>query len=127
MNDSAEPLRVLIVDDEAIIADSLVAIFSRAGYESRAAYSAEHAIALIELWPPHFAILDVFLPGMNGIDLAIRMKAELPSCRLILFSGQASTSDLLEQARQNGHALQVIPKPVHPDELLRLLSPDTTN
>ena len=79
---------------------------------------------MIDQWPPQFAILDVFLPGMNGIDLAIRLKAELPSCRLTLFSGQASTSDLLEQARQEGHSLEILPKPVHPDELLRILASD---
>jgi CheY-like chemotaxis protein len=67
---SAGKKRVLIVDDEHIIADTLVAIFSGAGYESRAAYSAEGALGLIPSWPPQLAIVDVILPGMNGIDFA---------------------------------------------------------
>jgi DNA-binding NtrC family response regulator len=122
-----QPRRVLIVDDEPMISDSLAMIFTRAGYEARAAYSAEHALALIELWPPDLAILDVYLPGMNGIDLAIHLKAHLPGCKLVLFSGQSATSDLLEQARRDGHLLEVMAKPVHPDELLRLVAANTSN
>ncbi len=124
MPDSPEATRILIVDDERIIADSLALIFSRAGYEARVAYSAEHALGLIDIWEPQLAIIDVYLPAMNGVDLAIRLKGELPDCRLTLFSGQASTNDLIEQARRDGHALEVIPKPIHPDELLRILASD---
>jgi DNA-binding NtrC family response regulator len=124
MPESTETTRILIVDDERIIADSLVLIFTRAGYEARAAYSAEHALGLIDLWQPDLAIIDVYLPAMNGVDLAVRLKAELPSCRLTLFSGQASTNDLVERARRDGHALEVLPKPIHPDELLRILASD---
>jgi CheY-like chemotaxis protein len=118
----AEAARLLIVDDEPIIADTLATIFTQAGYEAKAAYSAEEALALIEYWIPDLAILDVFLPGMNGIDLAIRLKAEVPSCKLTLFSGQAATIDLLETARRDGHALEIISKPVHPSDLLNLLA-----
>jgi CheY-like chemotaxis protein len=119
---SEERTRLLIVDDERIIADTLVTIFLQAGYEARAAYSAEEALALIGEWAPDLALLDVYLPRMNGIDLAVRLKAEVPTCRLTLFSGQSSTNDLLDKARSDGHALDIIPKPVHPTELLSLLA-----
>jgi DNA-binding response OmpR family regulator len=122
MLDSAESIRLLIVDDERLIADTLATIFRNEGYDARAAYSAEEALALIDSWIPELAILDVYLPGMNGIDLAIRLKAEVPSCRITLFSGQSSSNDLLDQARRDGHALDIIPKPVHPSELLSLLA-----
>jgi CheY-like chemotaxis protein len=114
--------RLLIVDDEPIIAGTLNLIFRNAGYDTRAASSAEQALALIEDWQPDLALLDVYLPGMNGIDLAIRLKALLPACRVTLFSGQACTTELLDRARRDGHDLSVVPKPVHPDELLRLMS-----
>jgi hypothetical protein len=55
---------------------------------------------------------------MNGIDLAIQLKAEYPDCRLSLFSGQALTGDLLELARQNGHSFEILAKPVAPGEFL---------
>jgi CheY-like chemotaxis protein len=55
---------------------------------------------------------------MNGIDLAVLLKAEYPSCRLILFSGHIETGDLLESALKGGHAFDILAKPVHPTELL---------
>jgi CheY-like chemotaxis protein len=118
--------RVLIVDDEHVIADTLVTIFSTTGLDAMAVYSAEEALTLIPEWRPHVAIIDVHLPGMNGIDLAIRLKAEYPSCRLTLFSGYSSTVDLLEKARLDGHTLEVLAKPVHPTELLSLIARELT-
>jgi CheY-like chemotaxis protein len=127
MQDSAESTRLMIVDDERIIADTLATIFLHAGYEARAVYSAEDALKLVDSWIPDLALLDVQLPGMNGIDLAIRLKAEHPGCRITLFSGFASTVDLVEKAREDGHALEVLAKPVHPDELLSLLASQRAN
>jgi DNA-binding response OmpR family regulator len=80
MSSPIELKRVLFVDDERLIADTLAIIFSSQGYETRAVYCAEQALELISDWLPHLAIIDVQLPGMNGIDLAIRLKAEYPDC-----------------------------------------------
>ena len=76
--------RILIVDDERVIADSLAAIFERQGYRARAAYSAEEALQIIAQWPPRLAILDVVLPGMNGIDLALLIKSGYPDIAVML-------------------------------------------
>lgn len=110
--------KVLIVDDERLIADTLAVIFEKHGYETRTARLAEEAIELVNTWPPDLAIVDVVLPKMNGIDLAILLKAEYPACRVLLLSGQAATSDLLAAATASGHGLEVIAKPVHPSILL---------
>jgi DNA-binding NtrC family response regulator len=110
--------RVLIVDDERLITDTLVTIFSQRGYESKDVYSAEQALLVMEDWLPALVIIDVLLPAMNGIDLAIRIKSQWPECQLSLFSGQAATGDLLETAMRNGHRFDVVVKPVHPSELL---------
>ena len=110
--------RVLIVDDERVITDTIVTIFTQAGYDSRGVYSAEQALLEMEDWPPALVIIDVLLPAMNGIDLAIRIKAQWPGCYLSLFSGQAATTDLLETATRNGHRFDVVAKPIHPTELL---------
>jgi CheY-like chemotaxis protein len=118
MSSSFEPKRVLFVDDERLIADTLAIIFSNRGYETRAVYSAEQALEMISGWLPNLAIIDVRLPGMNGVDLAIRLRAEYPDCKVSLLSGQASTNDLLELARQNGHSFDILAKPVPPEELI---------
>lgn len=116
--------RVLIVDDAPVISDTLLKIFTNAGYDARAVYSAEEAIALVRTthWIPQFTLVDVQLPGMNGVDLAILLKAECPHCTISLFSGHATTSDLLEAAAKKGHVFEVVAKPVHPEHLLTLAS-----
>jgi DNA-binding NtrC family response regulator len=114
--------KVLIVDDEVPIADSLAMIFAARGFDVRATYSAESAIEVISLWQPDLAILDVILPGMNGIDLAIATRTNYPSCRIILFSGNADTSTLLEQAARKGYSFDVLAKPVHPELMLEAAS-----
>jgi DNA-binding response OmpR family regulator len=68
--------------------------------------------------PPELLISDVVLPGMSGIDLAIALKRIYPDCRIILFSGQEATSDLLASANSRGHHFSLLKKPIHPTELL---------
>ena len=116
--------RVLIVDDERIVAETLAIIFTNAGYETRAVESAEAALELLETerWVPQWAIIDVHLPGRNGIDLAIALKAKYPEVSVSLFSGREATANLVEEARQQGHSFDVIAKPVHPAILLEMAS-----
>lgn len=110
--------RILIVDDESAIADTLQMIFQMQRYDARVAYSAERAAELISQWEPELAILDVILPEMNGIDLAIVIKENYPQCHVLLFSGHTNTSMLLEEAGRKGHNFEVLAKPVMPDLML---------
>jgi CheY-like chemotaxis protein len=109
---------VLIVDDQSVICMTLAWIFRGKGYETRTAGSAEDALALLEAWIPHIAILDVSLPGMDGVDLAIHLKVLCPDCRLLLISGQPDSIESLKRAQDNGHTLELLPKPVSPTFLL---------
>lgn len=109
---------VLVVDDESVIADTLAEILRRSGYAAVAAYDAAGALETALLKPPEMLITDVVLPGMNGIELAIQIKRIFPDCKTLLFSGQASTSDLLASANQAGHHFTLLSKPVHPKDLL---------
>ena len=110
--------RVLIVDDEKVIAITLARIFSSKGYDARTAYSAEDALPLLDDWAPDLAVLDVSLPGMNGVDLAIGLKALRPNCRILLISGKPETLEVVERAGRSGHVLELIAKPVPPAFLL---------
>jgi DNA-binding response OmpR family regulator len=109
---------VLIVDDEKVISITLGQIFRGKGYEARTAYSAEEAMPILDGWAPDLAVLDVSLPGMNGVDLAIRVKALHPECRVLLISGKPETLEIVESAGRNGHILELIAKPVPPAVLL---------
>ncbi|MGB9257180.1 MAG: response regulator, partial [Candidatus Korobacteraceae bacterium] len=70
---------------------------------------------------PDLVISDVIMPDMNGIEAAISIRGFLPSCKILLFSGQAATADLLENARAQGHEFEILAKPVHPSDLLAKL------
>lgn len=109
---------VLIVDDDQAITDTLAVIFRMHGYDARAAYSAEQAIESIASCVPDMALLDVNLPGMNGIDLAIVLKANHPECHLLLVSGHERTSILLEEAAKKGYVFDILAKPIHPTFIL---------
>ncbi|MGH7914698.1 MAG: response regulator [Candidatus Binataceae bacterium] len=113
---------VLVVDDESVIADTLTEILNRSGYAAIAAYDGESAMESALLKPPEMLITDVVLPGMNGIELAITIKRIFPDCKTLLFSGQASTSDMLASAKSAGHHFTLLSKPVHPKDLLAWVS-----
>lgn len=106
--------RILIVDDEKDVTESLAAIFVKHEFEVRAVDSAEAAIEVIAGWQPDIAIVDVMLPHMNGIDLAMVIREMHPRCRLVLFTGQQTTQALLEEAAKKGRLFEILSKPVHP-------------
>jgi DNA-binding response OmpR family regulator len=112
----------MVVDDESSIADTLAEILSRSGYAAVAAYDADSALETALLNPPEMVITDVVLPGMSGVDLAITVRRIFPDCKIILFSGQASTADLLTAASREGHQFVLLNKPVHPTDLLARIS-----
>jgi CheY-like chemotaxis protein len=109
---------VLVVDDESAIADTLTEILSRSGYAATAAYDGADALETALLTPPELLITDVVLPGMSGIELAITIKRIFPDCKILLFSGQAITSDLMANAKSQGHQFTLLNKPIPPRELL---------
>jgi CheY-like chemotaxis protein len=110
--------RILVVDDEETIADTLSLIFRSNGYDAKTAYSAEEALEMLETWQPELAVIDVVLPGMNGIDFAIFLKASYPDIHFLLFSGQPGTGGLLEEAKRKGHLFEILAKPLHPTFML---------
>jgi len=109
---------VLVVDDESAIADTLTEILCRSGYAAMSAYDGTDALETALLTPPELLITDVVLPGMSGIELAITIKRIFPDCKILLFSGQAVTTDLLDNAKNAGHHFTLLHKPIHPRELL---------
>ncbi len=117
MNTARKP-RVLVVDDEQVIADTLARILDLNGYEASAVYSGTAAVESARALQPDLVISDVIMQDMNGIEAAINIRGFLPGCKILLFSGQAATADLLENARAQGHEFEILAKPVHPADLL---------
>jgi CheY-like chemotaxis protein len=112
------PQKVLIVDDQPLLAETLGAILTDAGYETATALSGEEAITVAPAFLPDCLLTDVSMPGIDGIQAAIAIQKTLPKCRVLLISGHAVTKDLLRDAIANGHNFEVLAKPIHPTELL---------
>ncbi len=113
---------VLVVDDERVIADTLSIILRKSGFSTLTAYDGPTALQLANDRRPDLLISDVMMPGMTGIELAISLSKSVPECKILLFSGQAATVDLLETARAAGHDFTTLTKPVHPTDMLRRIS-----
>lgn len=120
-------MRIMIVDDEKVIADSLTMIFRANGFEARPVYSGERAIELAPAFEPDVLISDVIMRGMTGIEVAIHVREHFPACRILLFSGQATTSDLMLAADTKGYRFDILTKPVDPQLLLDYLQDCAAN
>jgi CheY-like chemotaxis protein len=109
---------ILVVDDEHALADTLALILERAGYQSTAAYSASEALMAVEKQRPDLIISDVMMPVMNGVDFAVKVSKLHLGIKVLLISGHAGTQDMIEAARSDGLSLDLLAKPVLPEDLL---------
>jgi len=113
---------ILVVDDEHVIADTLVAILNASGYAAVAAYDGDSALRLASARVPDLLLTDISMPGMNGIALATAVRERFPTCKVLLFSGHAGSTNLIEEARSQGQDFELLSKPIHPRDLLERLN-----
>ncbi len=113
-----ERKKILVVDDERAIADTLAMILEDRGYETATAYSGEEAVQVACSFRPDCLVSDVVMRTMNGVDAAIEILRALPCCKVLLVSGNAGYGDFLEKARAKGFDFELLLKPVPPAELL---------
>ena len=109
---------VLVVDDDKTLADTLALILRSNAYDVAVAYDGRHGYELAGSLQPDLVISDVLMPEMNGVEMAIKIHREFPETRILLVSGQASTLDLLKEARDSGYEFAALTKPVPPIDLL---------
>jgi two-component system, NtrC family, response regulator HydG len=111
--------RILIVDDELVVRDSLARWFAAEGYDTKALASAREALELADRnWD--LVLLDIKMPGMDGIELQARLKETDPDLIVIIMTGYATVETAI-QALKHG-AYDYLTKPVDPDELSHLVS-----
>lgn len=116
------PQRIFVVDDEALIARTLALILRREGFVTDFFTHPSTALAAADTLGPDLLLSDVVMPDFSGVELAIQMRRRHPSCRVLLFSGQAGTSDLLLDARARGFDFKLLQNPVHPTDILRAIN-----
>jgi CheY-like chemotaxis protein len=125
--DSAEQVdqnkrtKIMVIDDESLIAETVVEILTQVGFDATAVSDGSAAIEVAKTSKPDIVLSDVIMPGLNGVETGIRIREIVPDCRIILFSGQAATVDLLERARQQGHQFEILAKPMKPDQLISVI------
>lgn len=112
---------IYVVDDEPVIATTLAAILARFGYSARAFIDPHEALKAAQADPPAMLLSDMMMPGMSGVELALGIRECFPGCKVLLFSGAATTADLLQAANDDGHHFHLLTKPIHPSDLLRAI------
>ena len=118
----SEALRVLVVDDDIRVADSMATILSARGHEAVPAYSAEAAIRMASRLAPHAVISDIVMGPVSGIELANHIREHYPNCKVLLISGHASASDFGQKLLARSSSLQFATKPVPPDRILEFVA-----
>jgi CheY-like chemotaxis protein len=78
-----EPCDVLVVEDELSLAETISQFLIRGGLRVRTAHGAASALRSASIAPPRVAIIDYQIPGMNGLDLAAKLRGELPTLQII--------------------------------------------
>jgi DNA-binding NtrC family response regulator len=113
------PLRILIVDDERIVRESLGAWFRQDGHTVDVVEGAKEALRLVVTNRYDLAFLDIKMPGMDGIELQTRLNQADPELTIVLMTAYASVETAIK-AMKNG-AYDYIVKPFDPDDLSLLV------
>jgi len=112
---------VLIADDEALVAETLAEILNAEGFTAFAVNDGTTAVESAQRLHPDIVLADVAMPGLNGIEAAKKIRLSFPQTRIVLFSGHAETAELIEQARDEGYAFELLAKPLNPSILIKIL------
>lgn len=113
--------RIFVVDDETTIANTLALILQSFKYDAVAFTDPLEALYAAEVNCPDLLLTDVMMPQLNGVDLGVQFKAIHPECKVLLFSGNTKTSEVVENAAHKGHSFELLAKPVHPNDLVEAI------
>jgi two-component system nitrogen regulation response regulator NtrX len=108
--------RVLLVDDEPNIRRMLGSLLEAEGYAVKPAADAEEALAALEGWEADVALLDLALPGIDGLDLLVSIRGRWPALPVVMISGRATLGDAVRATKLG--AFHFIEKPLAPEAVL---------
>jgi CheY-like chemotaxis protein len=112
--------RILVVDDERLVADTLGLIFRKHGFEAKVTYSADAALRCARTFSPDLLLCDISMPHRSGLELMADFNRELPDCRVLVLTGYYSNLvRIREQSGKLRRPTRVLTKPCHPTDLLR--------
>ena len=111
--------RVLVVDDDHLVADTLNLVFQANGYECEAVYSAADGLARARTFIPGLLLCDISMPDQNGLQLAEALHHEMPNCKLLMLTAYSSNAVKVEQhISRTRRPLKLLSKPCRPELLL---------
>jgi two-component system response regulator HydG len=116
---AARTEKILIVDDEPVVRDSLGKWFTEEGFAVRAVGSAQEALNSFQPHTWDVALLDIKMPGIDGIELQHRLQEADPDLIVIVMTGYASVETAIQALKQG--AYDYICKPFEPDELVHTI------
>jgi two-component system nitrogen regulation response regulator NtrX len=108
--------RILVIDDEAAIRDSLRMILEYEGYGFTGAASGQDGIALVQRDRPDLVLLDIKMPGMDGMDVLRRLRALDEGLPVVMISGHGTTSTAVEAIKSG--ALDFLDKPLSSERVI---------
>ena len=118
MKSSAQ--RVLIVDDDTMVADTLNMVFQKNGFDARSSYSANDGLNCAREFRPDLLLCDIVMPGRDGLSLAQDITRELPDCRILVLTGfYADLDEVHGRSRHFERPLSILTKPCLPTDLIR--------
>src|SRR4051812_41053153 len=117
---SAEPLAVLVVDDDSALIRTLADILRHHGYAPQTALSGHEGLALAQDQVPALAVVDLRLPDMDGVELASRLHALSELTQVVVLTGNASVESAVAAMREQ--SIDYLVKPVQIDKLLQVVS-----
>ena len=109
------PVKILIVDDEKDFVEMFSLRLTRQGERVSAAYSGQQALDLLKTTPIDVVILDIRMPGMDGIETLKKIKADYPLVEVILLTGHGSTETAVEGMKAG--AFDYLMKPADFDDI----------
>lgn len=113
---------ILVADDEPLIRQTIVEILRSEGFDAVGVKDGMEAVECAPRLKPKVFLADVYMPRLNGIEAAKAIRDLLPNTRVICFSGHASTSGLMEEARENGQQFEFLSKPIRPEILVKTIN-----
>ena len=114
-----DKIRILIVDDEAVVRESLSAWFREEGYEASVAPGGKEALQMLATSQYDVFLVDIKMPGMDGLELQRRIQESVPGSSIIIMTAYASVDSAVEALKQGAH--DYITKPFDPDNLARIV------
>ena len=118
-------LKVLMVDDEVVFCENMAKLLNTRGYQAKAVNEGEEAIRVLQKDLYDVVVLDLKMPGMNGIDILKKLKELNVPSQVIMLTGHGCVDTAMEAVKLG--AYDYLPKPCEIDELSEMIDNSQKN